>query len=97
MLPCSEVELSIAVDVENPGNPFSLPVKADSEQATQKVTAFVEQFNGLENWEQAMILSSLQRLVAMMDATSIRAAAVLSAEPFLDDSTKSANTHPNGL
>ena len=49
--------------------------------------SFVEQFNALEDWEQAMILSSLQRLVAMMDAKSIKAAAVavLSTEPFLEN------------
>jgi hypothetical protein len=32
-----------------------------------------------------MILSSLQRLVAMMDAKSIKAAAVLSTEPFFEN------------
>ena len=47
--------------------------------------SFVEQFNDLEDWEQAMILSSLQRLVAMMDAKSIKAAAVLSTEPFFEN------------
>lgn len=50
--------------------------------------SFVEQFNALEDWEQAMILSSLQRLVTMMNARSIKAAAVLSAEPFLEDVAK---------
>jgi len=47
--------------------------------------SFVEQFNGLEDWEQAMILSSLQRLVAMMDAKSIKAAGFLDTEPFFED------------
>ena len=47
--------------------------------------SFVEQFNALEDWEQAMMLSSLQRLVAMMDAKSIKAAAVLPTEPFFEN------------
>ena len=47
--------------------------------------SFVEQFNDLEDWEKAMILSSLQRLIAMMDAKSIKAAAVLSTEPFYEN------------
>ena len=47
--------------------------------------SFVEQFNALEDWEQAMILSSLQRLVAMMNAKPIKAAAVLPTEPFFEN------------
>lgn len=39
---------------------------------------FVERFSQLEDWEQNMILSSLQRLAAMMDATEI------DASPFLE-------------
>lgn len=38
---------------------------------------FVRQFNALQDWEQAMIISSLQRVAHMMDADSIDAA------PFL--------------
>ena len=39
---------------------------------------FVERFSKLDDWEQNMILSSLQRLAFMMDATE------LDASPFLD-------------
>lgn len=39
---------------------------------------FVQRFSKLEDWEQNMILSSLQRLALMMDATELDAA------PFLD-------------
>ncbi|GGA87254.1 MarR family transcriptional regulator [Neiella marina] len=38
---------------------------------------FVEQFQELEDWEQSMILASLQRLAVMMDAENIDAAPVL--------------------
>ncbi len=39
--------------------------------------AFVERFGSLQDWEQTMILSSLQRLVAIMDAKAIEAAPIL--------------------
>ncbi len=39
--------------------------------------SFLEQFDTLKNWEQAMILSSLQRLVDMMDAQDIDAGPIL--------------------
>ncbi|MBD1388162.1 MarR family transcriptional regulator [Neiella sp. HB171785] len=56
-----------------------------TEQGTEKVAAapaplqenFVQQFKELEDWEQSMILASLQRLAVMMDAESIDAAPVL--------------------
>jgi DNA-binding MarR family transcriptional regulator len=38
---------------------------------------FATQFNGLENWEQTMIISSLQRVAFMMDAQHIDASPVL--------------------
>jgi DNA-binding MarR family transcriptional regulator len=41
--------------------------------------AFVERFSSLHDWEQTMILSSLQRLVAIMDANTISAAPILAA------------------
>jgi len=44
--------------------------------------SFVEQFDRLQNWEQHMILSSLQRLVAMMDAKQIEAAPMLASGPL---------------
>ena len=39
--------------------------------------SFIEQFVELQTWEQHMILSSLHRLVAMMDAKQIVAAPLL--------------------
>lgn len=53
---------------------------------------FIEQFNDLKDWEQAMILSSLQRLVSMMDAKAIKAAPILATGP-IDEST--ANLESN--
>ena len=44
--------------------------------------SFVEQFNHLQDWEQAMILSSLQRLVSIMDAKSLTAAPILATGPI---------------
>jgi len=43
---------------------------------------FIQQFTNLQDWEQAMILSSLQRIVAMMDAKKIEAAPILAAGPI---------------
>jgi DNA-binding MarR family transcriptional regulator len=40
---------------------------------------FVERFYGLQEWEQNMILVSLQRLVSIMDAQTIQAAPFLAA------------------
>ena len=40
---------------------------------------FVERFYGLQEWEQNMILVSLQRLVSIMDAQAIQAAPFLAA------------------
>ena len=44
--------------------------------------SFVEQFNHLQEWEQSMILSSLQRLVSIMDAKSLKAAPILATGPI---------------
>lgn len=38
---------------------------------------FVRQFSNLQDWEQSMILASLQRVAQMMDAQNIEAAPVL--------------------
>ena len=43
---------------------------------------FIQQLTNLQDWEQAMILSSLQRIVAMMDAKKIEAAPILAAGPI---------------
>lgn len=44
--------------------------------------SFINQFDKLKDWEQSMILSSLQRLVQMVDAEDIKAAPVLTAGPI---------------
>jgi hypothetical protein len=38
---------------------------------------FVKQFGALDDWEQHMIIASLQRVATMMDAQSLDAAPVL--------------------
>ena len=43
---------------------------------------FIQQFTNLQDWEQAMILSSLQRIVSMMDAKKIEAAPILATGPI---------------
>ena len=48
--------------------------------------AFVERFSNLQDWEQSMILSALQRLVSIMDAKTIQAA------PFLATSSLDSKT-----
>lgn len=40
---------------------------------------FAERFNNLQEWEQTQLLSSLQRIAAMMDAEDIDASPVLSS------------------
>jgi len=44
--------------------------------------AFVERFSNLQEWEQTMILSGLQRLVSIMDAKAIQAAPFLATSPI---------------
>jgi DNA-binding MarR family transcriptional regulator len=44
--------------------------------------AFVAAFGGIEDWEKSMILASLQRLVALMDARQIQAAPILATGPL---------------
>lgn len=39
--------------------------------------AFIEKFNHLEDWEQSLLLSSVQRVAGMMDANDIDAAPIL--------------------
>lgn len=45
--------------------------------------SFVTAFNNLENWEQTMILSSLQRLVTLMDAETLDASPILATDAVL--------------
>lgn len=57
--------------------------------------AFVEKFSSLQDWEQAMILSALQRLVAIMDATTIRAAPFLATSPLDSQPVKPDGGQPH--
>ena len=43
---------------------------------------FIQKLTNLQDWEQGMILSSLQQIVAMMDASDIEAAPILTAGPI---------------
>lgn len=42
--------------------------------------SFVQAFKGLQDWEQTMILSSLKRLVSLMNAETLDAAPILATE-----------------
>ncbi len=52
---------------------------ADSPPVLQE--EFTRQFQQLEDWEQTQILSSLQRVVAMMEARHIEATPILTSDP----------------
>ena len=43
---------------------------------------FIEQFGRLEDWEKTQILSSLQRMVAMMEARGLDATPMLATGPM---------------
>jgi DNA-binding MarR family transcriptional regulator len=57
--------------------------------------AFVERFGSLQDWEQAMILSSLQRLVTLMYARAIEAPPILAAGPIDESAAKPENGKQN--
>ena len=44
--------------------------------------SFLKQLEHLEDWEQAMILSALQRIVSMMGAEALSVAPILAPDPF---------------
>ena len=54
--------------------------------------SFIEQFECLQDWEQHMILSSLERVVALTDARQIPAAPILATGPI-----ETAPEAPNDL
>lgn len=54
--------------------------KALEKAPTLMQESFINSFNRLEDWEQALLLSSLQRVASMMNATELDAA------PLLDSS-----------
>lgn len=56
--------------------------------------AFVDGFSSLQEWEQNMILSSLQRLVFIMDAKAISAAPFLATSPIDNQAVKPDDITP---
>ena len=59
--------------------------------------AFIERFASLQDWEQTMILSALQRLVSIMDARAIQAGPFLATSPLDSSGTKITETTPPGF
>ena len=53
---------------------------------------FVNRFNRLKDWEQSLLLSSLQRIAAMMNAEDLQAAPFLYSDPLLDPYNESKTT-----
>jgi DNA-binding MarR family transcriptional regulator len=49
---------------------------------------FMSEFAKLEDWEQTQILSSLQRIVSMMEASDIRVEPILTSDSIEEISTK---------
>ncbi|WP_163930961.1 MarR family winged helix-turn-helix transcriptional regulator [Paraferrimonas sp. SM1919] len=49
---------------------------------------FIQNFCALEDWEQSLLLSSMQRIATMMDATELDAAPVLDLEPMQNSAEK---------
>ncbi|WP_448211915.1 MarR family winged helix-turn-helix transcriptional regulator [Colwellia sp. MEBiC06753] len=43
---------------------------------------FIQKFCGLEEWEQSLLLSSMQRIATMMDANELDAAPMLEIDPL---------------
>jgi DNA-binding MarR family transcriptional regulator len=56
--------------------------------------AFIERFENLQDWEQTMILSALQRLVTLMDARAIQAAPFLATSALDSPAAKTDETLP---
>lgn len=55
---------------------------------------FVDEFSSLQEWEQNMILSSLQRLVSIMDAKAIQAAPFLATSAINTEAAKTDKVKP---
>ncbi|MCP3953497.1 MAG: winged helix-turn-helix transcriptional regulator [Desulfobacterales bacterium] len=55
---------------------------------------FVDGFSNLQEWEQNMILSSLQRLVSIMDAKTIQAAPFLATSAINSNAAKTNKVTP---
>jgi len=56
--------------------------------------SFLREFERLADWEKNLILSSLQRVVAMMEATELDAAPILVTGAIDDDAGKLARPQP---
>ncbi|MBS3805415.1 MAG: MarR family transcriptional regulator [Oleiphilaceae bacterium] len=57
---------------------------------------FIQRFHGLHQWEQTMIIASLQRVASMMDADDIDASPVLDVGPVLrEDGWKGGARKPS--
>ncbi|MBW1711192.1 MAG: MarR family transcriptional regulator [Deltaproteobacteria bacterium] len=72
-------------------------VTESGKQLLEKATplmeeSFVWKFNRLQDWEQAMILSSLQRLVSIMDTKAIKDESILTTG-FIEESTVKPETN----
>jgi DNA-binding MarR family transcriptional regulator len=72
-------------------------VEVTAEGATLLVTgplpiqeSFITEFERLQDWEKNLILSSLQRVVSMMEATELEAAPILTTGPIDQDAGKLA-------
>jgi DNA-binding MarR family transcriptional regulator len=86
--------------VERRGDPEDgrrVLVEATAEGGTLLVTgplpiqeSFITEFERLQDWEKSLILSSLQRVVSMMEANELDAAPILATGPIDQDAGKLA-------
>lgn len=56
-----------------------------SDAPTPLQESFIQRFQSLEEWEQTLLLSSLQRISSMMNASNIDAAPVLSVRALTEE------------
>jgi DNA-binding MarR family transcriptional regulator len=49
---------------------------------------FMDQFSSLLDWEQHMIVSALQRIVSMVDASKVKTAPILTADPLANSDSQ---------
>ncbi|RXJ74208.1 MarR family transcriptional regulator [Veronia nyctiphanis] len=54
--------------------------------------SFISRFQGLEHWEQSLLLSSVQRVSSMMNAENIDAAPMLEVQSLTDPLLTNANS-----
>ena len=59
--------------------------------------SFVGAFKGLQSWEQTLILSALQRLVALMDAEALVAAPIMTTEAICSPEENSLSGLPTDI